>query len=115
MNVSIKQQCRKQLELERITLSQRIQILSQANEENRADPLNSFKLQQAQTRLQRIAQTQNKMSRGMFGLCQRCNQPIPPERLLDNPCVEFCVSCQQSFERAVLRSQSYQTSHSYQY
>jgi RNA polymerase-binding transcription factor DksA len=50
-------------------------------------------------------------------MCQRpqCGQPIHPERLLDNPCVEFCVSCQQGFERAVLRSHTHQTNLSYQY
>lgn len=117
MNVSITQQCQVQLELEWITLSTRIQALSELNEENRADPLNNFKLQQARARQQRIAQTRDRMARGVFGMCQRpqCGQPIHPERLLDNACVEFCVSCQQGFERAVLRSHTHQTNLSYQY
>lgn len=34
-----------------------------------------------------------RLSAGTFGICTRCHQPIPVERLLARPRAELCVPC----------------------
>lgn len=36
---------------------------------------------------------------GRYGICERCNNPIPPERLEARPDATLCVVCQQEVER----------------
>ncbi len=40
-----------------------------------------------------------RMDNGSYGVCQRCGQPINPERLEAFPYVAFCISCQSVLER----------------
>ncbi|MFQ5612326.1 MAG: TraR/DksA C4-type zinc finger protein [Anaerolineae bacterium] len=46
-----------------------------------------------------IRQAQN----GSYGVCERCGQPIPPERLEIFPETTLCVSCKQMVEREMRR------------
>ena len=39
------------------------------------------------------------LQKGTYGLCEKCGQPIPPERLEANPAARFCLKDQQSQER----------------
>ena len=36
-----------------------------------------------------------KIDKGTFGVCERCGQPINPERLEAIPYARLCVSCKQ--------------------
>ena len=38
------------------------------------------------------------LTRGEYGLCQRCGQPIPEKRLEALPFVRYCVNCQKEME-----------------
>lgn len=40
---------------------------------------------------------------GQYGVCARCGQPIPPERLALVPETEFCVACANARERVANR------------
>jgi DnaK suppressor protein len=40
-----------------------------------------------------------KIEDGTYGLCERCGQPIPEERLDAVPYATLCVSCKQIEER----------------
>jgi RNA polymerase-binding transcription factor DksA len=42
-----------------------------------------------------IGRALDKMERGTFGRCERCHQPIPPERLEAIPWARLCISCKQ--------------------
>ncbi|HEX9713284.1 MAG TPA: TraR/DksA C4-type zinc finger protein [Actinomycetota bacterium] len=37
----------------------------------------------------------DRMDRGSYGVCERCGQPISPERLEALPYSTLCVSCKQ--------------------
>lgn len=40
-----------------------------------------------------------RMDDGTYGICERCGQPINPERLEAFPYVAYCIECQSFLER----------------
>ncbi|GHC91916.1 hypothetical protein GCM10007320_41240 [Pseudorhodoferax aquiterrae] len=53
-----------------------------------------------QQELQQIAQAQERMRSGDYGLCVDCGAPIAMERLQALPAAERCIACQERHERA---------------
>ena len=50
---------------------------------------------------QKLAETTQALQRiasGTYGLCERCNKEIPPERLEIRPHARYCVPCQQAVD-----------------
>ena len=50
---------------------------------------------------QKLAETTQALQRiasGTYGQCERCHQPIPPERLEIRPHARYCVPCQQAVD-----------------
>ncbi len=43
------------------------------------------------------------IKRGTYGICERCGEPIPPERLEVRPEATLCVKCQADMERVLRR------------
>ena len=41
--------------------------------------------------------------RGTYGICERCGEAIPPERLEVRPKATFCVKCQSEIDRLARR------------
>ena len=41
-----------------------------------------------------IRQALTKIDRGSFGLCEKCGQPINPQRLHVIPYAQYCILCQ---------------------
>jgi DnaK suppressor protein len=41
---------------------------------------------------------------GVYGICERCRQPIDPERLEARPEAVLCIACQQEVERLARRN-----------
>lgn len=50
-------------------------------------------LRQAQRKLARLKVMQSKIEEENFGLCNRCNNAIPIQRLILMPQSELCVRC----------------------
>ena len=40
-----------------------------------------------------------RLEAGIYGPCQRCGQPIPPERLEALPWAAYCIACQREVDR----------------
>ena len=49
--------------------------------------------------LRQIDGALNRLDNGGYGICQRCGQPINPERLEAFPYVAYCIECQTVLER----------------
>ena len=49
--------------------------------------------------LRLIAEAQEKIEQGTFGICTDCDQEIPPKRLKAVPWAKFCIQCQENFEK----------------
>jgi DnaK suppressor protein len=49
--------------------------------------------------LRQIDGALGRIDNGGYGTCQRCGQPINPERLEAFPYVAFCIDCQTILER----------------
>ena len=49
--------------------------------------------QKLQTRLAAIRAALQRVDQGIYGSCEACGAPIPPERLEYMPEVAFCVNC----------------------
>jgi DnaK suppressor protein len=49
-------------------------------------------------RLQLLADAQARMEAGTYGTCERCGNPIAPERLDALPFVTLCITCQSEVE-----------------
>ena len=45
--------------------------------------------------------------RGTYGVCERCGEAIPPERLEVRPEATFCVRCQSEIDRLARRGIMY--------
>jgi RNA polymerase-binding protein DksA len=43
------------------------------------------------------------IKRGTYGICERCGEPIPPDRLEVRPEATLCVKCQADVERLLRR------------
>jgi RNA polymerase-binding transcription factor DksA len=43
------------------------------------------------------------IKRGTYGICERCGEPIPSERLEVRPEATLCVKCQADVERLLRR------------
>lgn len=49
-----------------------------------------------------IREALDRMHRGVYGICENCEQPITPERLHHLPAARCCIDCQTQQERSVL-------------
>lgn len=50
-------------------------------------------LQEARQKLGNLEEMQGKLEKPDFGLCAKCNQPIPIRRLMLMPQSSLCVNC----------------------
>ena len=50
-------------------------------------------LAHAERRLAELADAVRRLPSGSYGRCERCHQPIPPERLAALPSARVCVAC----------------------
>ena len=55
--------------------------------------LNFALKQEAQRKLQMLQTALKKVARGKYGLCERCNGAINPERLAILPQTTLCIDC----------------------
>lgn len=49
----------------------------------------------------KIQHALERISKGTYGLCEGCGQPIPQARLEAKPSVSLCIQCQEAHEGAV--------------
>ena len=54
-------------------------------------------------RLEQIDSALRAIAKGLYGVCERCGQPIDPARLEVKPDATLCLKCQQDVERLVRR------------
>jgi len=50
-------------------------------------------LEQAQGRLAELDQALARLAEGSYGSCERCGQPIAPDRLAARPAARTCIGC----------------------
>jgi DnaK suppressor protein len=50
-------------------------------------------LSQARSRLADLDDAARRVADGTYGRCERCDQPIPPERLDARPTATTCIGC----------------------
>ena len=50
-------------------------------------------VQQARTQLVELDAASARLADGTYGVCERCGQPIPRERLRARPTARTCVTC----------------------
>jgi len=53
-------------------------------------------LGQARRRVADLDDALRRWDEGTYGRCERCQQPIPPERLAARPSARRCVTCQDA-------------------
>lgn len=53
----------------------------------------------ARMRLAGIEKALERLEQGTYGLCARCHNPIPDERLSIMPLTLHCIECQSQLER----------------
>jgi RNA polymerase-binding transcription factor DksA len=61
-------------------------------------------LEQAQARLDAVERALRLIEQGQYGLCERCGQPIEPERLEALLDATLCMKCQSEVERLSARA-----------
>ncbi len=52
-----------------------------------------------QERMREVDRALERLEAGTYGICDNCNQPIPPERLEARPFSALCVNCQSQVDR----------------
>jgi DnaK suppressor protein len=50
-------------------------------------------------KLRMVEEALDRLSRGDYGVCDRCEEPIPEKRLRAIPWAKYCVSCQEQISR----------------
>lgn len=55
-------------------------------------------------RLEAVQRALKAIEAGVYGICERCRQPIAPERLEARPEAVLCIACQQEVERLARRN-----------
>lgn len=55
--------------------------------------------QDLQRDLEMVELALDKLQKGTYGVCERCHEPIAPDRLEAMPQARYCVSCQQILEK----------------
>jgi RNA polymerase-binding transcription factor DksA len=50
-------------------------------------------LEQARARLADLDEAAERLADGTYGVCERCGQPIAPERLAARPAARTCITC----------------------
>lgn len=50
-------------------------------------------LDQARARLADLDQARARLAAGTYGTCERCSQPIGPDRLEARPAARTCITC----------------------
>ena len=50
-------------------------------------------------KLKEIEHALRQLERGSYGICERCGQPIDPERLEAIPETTLCISCKMAIEK----------------
>lgn len=61
------------------------------------DRIVSF-IQEQERQLESLDHTLQQARQGKYGICERCHQPIDPERLEAVPDTTFCVKCKTLIE-----------------
>ncbi len=106
-----------QVSKEREALRRRLRSLSQLGKENSgarpasrqsesADEIQQKLLREQDrrtyeiivARIKALDRALDRLREGTYGICQRCGQPIPQQRLMALPDAIFCVSCQEQME-----------------
>lgn len=41
----------------------------------------------------------SKLERGVYGICEMCDEPISIQRLKAKPCARYCITCRQIAEK----------------
>ena len=52
--------------------------------------------------LQQVREALERIDRGEYGMCEACEEPIPPRRLEALPYARYCVACQTKAEDGTL-------------
>lgn len=58
-----------------------------------ASEVNNAMEHELKNRLDEILKAQEKLKTGHYGICDKCGQEIPEERLLAVPMTSFCINC----------------------
>lgn len=61
------------------------------------DRIVSF-IQEQERQLEALERTLHQARQGKYGICERCHQPIDPERLEAVPDTTFCIKCKNIIE-----------------
>jgi DnaK suppressor protein len=106
---------REQLEAERRQVLQDIEMLRESLkgevdidlEEGDPDLIEREKsaalLATLERKLESIETALRSIEKGLYGICERCGQPIAPERLEVKPDATLCLSCQIEVEKLIKR------------
>lgn len=57
-------------------------------------------------RLKLVQEALDRLQSGDYGVCQRCEEPIPPKRLNAIPWAKYCVPCQERMSEREERERS---------
>lgn len=106
---------REQLEAERRQVLQDIELLRESLkgevdidlEEGDPDLIEREKsaalLATLERKLESIETALRSIEKGLYGICERCGQPIDPERLEVKPDATLCLPCQIEVEKLIKR------------
>ena len=86
------------MSLDELDRSQPIEVEEEAQELNIAWPQATLD-QRSRTELAEIDDAIARIDRGEYGICETCDEPIRPERLLALPWAVHCVDCAEQAER----------------
>lgn len=102
--------------LQRRLEAEREQLLEQlGNNLDVAGEAQELKIYLLREHLMDVEHALRKFEQGTYGLCDRCGQPIEPERLEALPQASLCLSCKTRQVKKNANSKTRDQFHHYQY
>ncbi|MBR4508874.1 MAG: TraR/DksA family transcriptional regulator [Elusimicrobiaceae bacterium] len=86
---------KKENDMPEVEVGDDIDIASQSLDKEVLFELNSS----AHANLDQIESALRRISKGIYGICESCRQPIPKKRILAIPFARYCINCQSSNEK----------------
>ena len=84
----------KRLEQRRAALAEQLRLAEAEEQFSETDSLEAILRQAARAQVAEIKAALQRIRLGLFGICQRCGELLPPQRLEGAPWARHCFPCQ---------------------
>lgn len=76
-----------------------------------ARDMDTMRLMRTSRRLEEVRAARRRLRNGSYGVCETCEEQIPPKRLEAVPWAAYCVTCQEMRDQQITAPQGLEDEH----